>query len=149
MIKENILETLETFVNKRPGLEPANYAGRPDLYRQDYREGCLQPLQDFRKLVEAVRWRDSIWEDDLRRAFREAFSGRLSLHEPEGYAGEISYTPGQYGAVEYRNAACAVLARALWNYWGSDTPEGKTPREHVESTARNELGRGVARRWFN
>jgi len=141
MIKENILETLETFVNKRPGLEPANYAGRPDLYRQDYREGCLQPLQDFRKLVAAVRWRDSLSADDLREAFRRAFGGRLSLRDD----GSLEYTPGQYGAVEYRRAACAVLADALWNHWAVNTPLAS----FRAVTARQELGRGVARRWFN
>lgn len=143
MIKENIIETLVTFVNQRPGLEPANYAGRPDLYRQDYREGCLQPLHDFRKLVAAVRWRDSLSADDLREAFRLAYGGRLSLHDD----GSLEYTPGQYGALEYRWAACAVLARALREYWFGDAPDGIQPG-YMYFLARGEFGRGVARRWF-
>jgi len=145
MTKANILEKLDAFVRQRPGLEPANYAGRPDLYRQDYREGCLQPLQDFRKLLAAAEWRDGLTGDDLRRAFLEAFGGRLALRED----GSLEYTPGQYGAVEYRRAACAVLARALWDYWICDHPRGAvTAHQHATSTARREFGRGIARRYF-
>ena len=144
MTKADILEALEAFVNQRPGLEPANYCGRPDLYRQDYREGCLQPLQDFRKLLAAVRWRDSLTADDLRGSFRLAFGGRLRLRDD----GSLRYTPGQYGAVEYRRAACAVLARALGDYWLDDAPEGMKPG-YLYFLARNELGRGIARRWFD
>ena len=143
MNKADILEALETFVNQRPGLEPANYCGRPDLYRQDYREGCLQPLHDFRKLVAAVGWRDSLTADDLRDSFRRAFGGRLSLHDD----GSLEYTPGQYGAVEYRRAACAVLARALGDYWLDDAPEDMR-LGYLYFLARGEFGRGIARRWF-
>ena len=146
MTKTDILEVLETFVNRRPGLEPANYCGRPDLYRQDYREGCLQPLQDFRKLLAAVDWRDSLTADDLRDSFRLAFGGRLSLHGD----GSLEYTPGQYGAVEYRRAACAVLAYALHDYWLFDHPRtAMTSRDYIVTKARAELGRGIARRYFN
>jgi hypothetical protein len=145
MTKEDILNSLQEFVNKRPGLEPANYAGRPDLYQKDYREGCLQPLQDFRKLVAAVEWRDSLSADDLRDSFSLSFGGRLRLRDN----GSLEYTPGQYGAVEYRRAACAVLSRALWDYWAVDAPMGQTPREYIEETAGRELGRGIASRWFN
>jgi len=145
MNKTDILDTLETFVHQRPGLEPANYAGRPDLYRQDYREGCLQPLHDFRVMLDAVRWRDSLTADDLRDSFNLAFGGRLKLRRD----GSLDYTPGQYGAVEYRPAACAVLARALWDHWAVDAPIGQTPREYIEETARREFGRGIAARWFD
>ena len=145
MTKTDILEVLETFVNRRPGLEPANYCGRPDLDRQDYREGCLQPLHDFRKLLSAIEWRDSLTADDLRDSFRLAFGGRLSLHGD----GSLEYTPGQYGAVEYRRAACGVLAYALHDYWLFDHPRiAMTAREYIARKARNELGRGIARRWF-
>ena len=146
MTKADILEALEAFVNRRPGLEPANYCGRPDLYRQDYREGCLQPLHDFRKLLAAVEWRDSLTADDLRQSFRRAFGGRLSLRDD----GSLEYTPGQYGAVEYRRAACAVLAAALHDYWLFDHPRiAMTSREYIVRKARAELGRGIARRYFN
>jgi len=144
MTKQDILDALRAFVNQRPGLEPANYAGHADLYRRDYREGCLQPLHDFRKLLGAVRWRDSLSADDLREAFRRAFGGRLRLRDD----GSIRYTPGQYGAVEYRRAACAVLAEAMWTYWLEDAPEVNT-RHYMTRTARRELGRAIANRWFD
>jgi len=57
--------------------------------------------------------------------------------------GSLEYTPGQYGAVEYRRAACAVLADALWTYWQDQ------PSTYMRQVARHELGRGVARRWIN
>jgi len=145
MNKTDILNTLAAFVDQRPGLEPANYAGRSDLYRQDYREGCLQPLHDFRMMLDAVRWRDSLTADDLREGFRRAFGGRLDLSDD----GSIDYTPGQYAPTEYRNAACDVLAKILWAYWATDTPEGETPREHITRNARREFGRGIAARWFD
>jgi hypothetical protein len=145
MTKQDILNSLQTFVNQRPGLEPANYAGHADLYRREYREHCHKPKQDFRKLIAAVEWRDSLTADDLRDSFRLAFGGRLEMRRD----GSLDYTPGQYGAVEYRRAACAVLARALWDYWAVDAPIGQTPREYIEDTACREFGRGIAARWFN
>ena len=143
MTKADILDTLEAFVHQRPGLEPDNYDGHPDLYRRDYREGCLQPLHDFRELVEAVRWRDSLSTDDLREAFRRAFGGRLDLHDD----GSLEYTSGQYGALEYRRAACAVLAAALWTYRAEDLPPASA--DTIRQWAVNEFGRGIARRWFD
>jgi len=144
MNKQYILDNLQAFVNQRPGLEFANY-GDAALYRRDYRENCQQPKRDFEALARAVAWRDSIDAEAIREGFRRAFGGRLDLHDN----GDIDYTPGQHGATEYRRAACDVLAHVLWHYWGSDAPEGKTPREHITRTARRELGRGIAARWFN
>jgi len=144
MTKQDILNSLQTFVNKRPGLEFANY-GDVSLYRRDYRENCQQPKRDFETLSRAVAWRESIDAEAIREGFRRAFGGRLDLHDN----GDIDYTPGQHGATEYRRAACDVLARVLWHYWGSDAPESKTPREHITRTARRELGRGIVSRWFD
>jgi len=144
MTKQDILNSLQAFVNKRPGLIFADY-GDISLYRRDYRENCQQPKRDFETLSRAVAWRDSIDAEAIREGFRRAFGGRLDLNEN----GDIDYTPGQHGATEYRRAACAVLAHVLWDYWGSDTPEGKTPREHITRNARREFGRGIASRWFN
>jgi len=144
MTKQDILNSLQAFVNKRPGLEFANY-GDAALYRRDYRENCQQPKRDFETLSRAVAWRESIDAEAIREGFRRAFGGRLDLHDN----GDIDYTPGQHGATEYRRAACDVLARVLWHYWGSDAPEGKTLREHITRTARRELGRGIVSRWFD
>jgi len=144
MTKANILESLTQFVNQRPGLEFDLYGDR-SLYQRDYRQHCQQPKTDFETLSRAVAWRDSIDAESIREGFRRAFGGRLDLLDN----GEVEYTPGQYAAVEYRRAACDLLARVLWDYWASDTPEGKTPREHITYTARREFGRGIVSRWFN
>jgi len=144
MTKQDILNSMQTFVNQRPGLEPANY-GDVSRYRREYREHCHKPKRDFEKLSRAVEWRDSIDANAIREGFRRAFGGRLDLLDNGG----VEYTPGQYGATEYRRAACDVLACVLWQYWGSDTPQDKTPREHITRNARLEFGRGIAARWFN
>ena len=142
MTKQNIIESLTTFVNKRPGLSFADY-GNSSLYQQDYREHCAKPKADFKALASAVAWRDSLDADALSQAIRE--TNRVDLLDD----GSINYTPGQMGATEYRHAACNVLSRALWNHWREDTPEGMAPREHITRTARREFGRGIAARYFN
>jgi len=145
MNKHAILDLLETFATQRPGLNFADY-GDVDIYRQDYREHCEKPLRDFRQLLSAVRWRDSLDADAIREGIRGGFGSRIELRENEG---RIDYTPGQCGALEYRHAACAVLSRALWNHWREDTPDGMTPREHITRTARREFGRGISARYFD
>lgn len=142
-----ILDKLEQFLNMRPGLEPENYGGDISLYRQDYRENCYRPLQDGRKLIAAVRWRD-ITDEDIIRASRTAFSGRLEVsHE------RIDYTPGQYGPAEFRHAVCAVLASALWNYfcrdWTGPLESGRELRDYVRRSLKHELGRGTVSRYID
>ena len=144
MSKQDILNSLTKFVNQRPGLPFADY-GDAAIYRRDYRQHCQQPKQDFEVLVRAVEWRDSLFAGDIREGFKRAFGGRLSLLDDE----TLDYTPGQHGALEYRRAACAVLASVLWDYWREDTPENMTPREHITRTARREFGRGIAGRYFD
>jgi len=140
--KQQILSALSSFVATRPNLEAANYASRAD-YQRDYRQHCLNPRDDYLDLENAISWRDSLTADDLVQAIRE--TNRVDLLDD----GSIDYTPGQMGATEYRHAACNVLSRALWNHWRDDAPEGMTPREHIARTARSELGRGIAARYFN
>jgi len=142
MTKQNIIESLTTFVNKRPGLIFADY-GDSSLYRRDYREHCAKPKADFKALASAVAWLDSLDADALSQAIRE--TNRVDLLDD----GSIDYTPGQMGATEYRHAACNVLSRALWNHWRDDAPEGMAPREHITRTARREFGRGIAARYFD
>jgi len=145
MTKHEILNMLESFTNERPGLIFADY-GDVRMYREDYRKHCEKPLRDFRELLAAVRWRDSLTAEDIRDALRGAFGSRIELRENEK---RIDYTPGQYGATEYRHAACDVLARALWAYWREHTPESMTPREYITKNARREFGRGMTARYFD
>jgi hypothetical protein len=92
---------------------------------------------------------------------------------------EIDYCTGQYFPTEYRRAACAVLASALWEYTREHcSPRGTERERHVQhGSATNlpmstetqwklgakwmspgdwlrahfarEFGRGIASRWFN
>lgn len=127
-LRENILNALNAFANQRPGLEPANYIsgwndqdGRRAYFRES--RSITRDLHDFRALFSAVRWRESIDAAALQAAFR-AFSGRL-VCKVSGARVELSYCTGQYFPTEYRRAACAVLASALWDY----------TREHVMPAA--------------
>jgi len=142
MNKTDILDALTAFVEQRPGLIFGDY-GDVSLYRQDYNQNCARPLQDFRAMLSAVRWRDSLNTNALLLAIEQ--TNRLSLLDN----GEFEYTPGQMGATEYRHAACIALSRALWNYWRDDAPAGRTPREHITRNARAEFGRGIADRYFD
>ena len=139
MNKETIIAALHKFIAQRPRFEPANYAGAPEAYRADARK-ATRDLQDAQHLLSAVSWR-SISAEDLIDASRNAFAGRLTIDAaPDGV--KIYYTVGQYWPTEYRAAACAVLAQALWEHWRRS---GNSPT----ATARRELAPTIANRWFN
>ena len=140
--KQNILRALQEFVNQRPGLSFADY-GDSKYYRQDYRQ-ILQAKHDFEQLLVTVDLRDNITADDITKSSESAFSGRLTITE-NGDSVTIDYCTGQYTPTEYRKAAFAVLASALWGYWREPESTGDT----IRKAARNNLGRGIASRWFN
>lgn len=131
--KQAVLDALRSFVNQRPGLEFANY-GDVSAYRAESR-AITKDLHDYGALAGAVAWRDSITADDILKASEHAFSGRLTIndasaHYDDGstyYVFTISYCAGQYFPTEYRKAACAVLASALWDYQRECMP---APCEH-------------------
>lgn len=135
--KQAICDVLRTWISQRPGFDPANYdrAG----YLSDSRMVQRQ-LHDARELLRAVEL-SGITADALAAAFPRAYSGRLTIteerrnpcrktHGPERPASgcstcvikaacplfEIDYCTGQYWCTEYRAAACAVLASALWEF---------------------------------
>ena len=137
-----ILSALDGFAAQRPGLEYGNY-GDPVSYRAESR-AITRDLHHVYTLLRRVQLAHSITSVDLKAAFR-AFSGRLS------WDGEkLNYCTGQYFPTEYRRAVCAVLAAALWAYWRDCVPESVSNRaEWIRCTARRQLGRTVADRWFN
>jgi len=60
---------------------------------------------------------------------------------------EVDYCTGQYFPTEYRRAACAVLASALWEYWRPAVyKDGQGDK--IRAIARRELSSRLARRWF-
>jgi hypothetical protein len=180
--RDDILNALEHWINQRPGLEFGNYSTgnhRESVanYRSESRRITRQ-LHDARTLLAAIRWRTSIDVPQLREAFR-AYSGRLTLHEiaePRPTPGidalqtpacRLEYCTGQYWPTEYRAAACAVLASALWDHKRSCMPskivrDGQDFYPHangsknlqsagdwMRASFRKEYGSQLAARWFN
>jgi hypothetical protein len=145
--RDQILQALSAFANQRPGLEFGNY-GDVSAYRSEMRS-ITKDLHTFRTLLAAVSWR-SIGEADLREAFR-AFSGRLSITDRPDGSVALDYCTGQYFPTEYRKAACAVLAAALWDYLRDQTLLPDTPNkgDRLRATFKHEFGRSIASRYFS
>jgi len=165
--KTAILDALDAFVRQRPGLEFGNY-GDVTSYRSELRS-ITRDLHEYRELRKAVGWRDGITADALLEAARSAYSGRLTLIPPgpHDHGGghfssspqwRVDYCTGQYFPTEYRKAACAVLAQALWYYtrehampapcdhrvrnYGSDEQAGKWQGIHAACEERAARGDG-------
>jgi hypothetical protein len=112
--RDAILAAVRKWINQRPGLDADNY-GRDPAGKEAYwadAAGIKQAGDDARRMLRAVELRPSITAAMLRDAFQSAFSGRLSWD-----GARLDYTTGQYWPTEYRRAAAAVLASALWAYW--------------------------------
>lgn len=158
--KQEILELITRFINQRPGLEFGNY-GDISSYRSELRQITKDRAQGI-ELMNYVAWHDSIDADRLVAAFKDAYSGRLSLVQ-KGEKWALEYCTGQYWPTEYRKAACAVLASAIWEWTrecampapdskpeGADrTYGGKSAGDWLRSHLRREFGRSVQSRWFN
>ena len=138
MTFDSLTDDLRVFILQRPGFDLSNYAECASAYRADYR-ACLRQRDDALVMLRAVaNASDSdLMRDCLINALR---SGRLTLD-----GDRLDYCTGQYFPTEYRAAACRVLASALWAYWRS--PESTA--DSLRAIARNQLGRAIARRWFN
>jgi len=147
MKKQQMIEALYKFINQRSGIEFGNYQTRDWKSSREAFNGDYKPIlkhgRHARQLLRAVELRPSITEKELLEASR-AYSGRLQFVEKDGGV-YVDYTTGQYFPTEYRNAACAVLASALWHYWQPDYKTG----DEIRKQARREFGRGIASTWFN
>lgn len=155
MDKTALIQTLRRFIAQRPGLDPRNYVSHNrDIegfaaYRADSR-AITKDKHDAEALLSYIERRDSITAEDIVRASKNAFAGRLTI-TPKGEGFEIDYCIGQYWPMEYRRATAAVAVSAIWERLREDAPqdfpflEAKTVRE----AARRELGATLARRWFN
>jgi len=133
-----LLSKLQNFVTLRPGLEYANYCD-PVAMRQEHKK-IAQQKSDFHKLALIAQ---GLSDAEIRDASKMAFSGRLSFDDN----GEIDYTTGQYWPTEYRAAACAVLASAIWDHYreAGCFDCGDSARKFFRSM----FGRGIAARWFS
>ena len=137
--RATILAALDKWTRQRPGLVFGNY-GDIRSYRAELR-GITRDYRDAQTLLRAVEL-SSISADTMTEAFRRAFSGRLTWDGKR-----LDYCTGQYWPTEYRKAACAVLASALWTYYRDDM-EGDNVGERLRAQFRRNFGRGLAGRWF-
>lgn len=145
--KTAILDALRAWIAQRPGLEYDNY-GDPVSYRAELRQ-IARDRQDAETLLAAAEL-SAITAEELKEGFR-AFSGRLTLEEDgNGGVKSLDYCTGQYWPTEYRRAACAVLAAALWNHARSALPENtEKPGDVIRARFRRLFGRAIQARWFN
>jgi hypothetical protein len=145
--KPAMCAALRAFINQRSGIEWGNYScgdykQSREAFMGDYRP-MLRADKHARIMLALVEECDGITAKDLLEATR-AYSGRLQFVQREDKVG-VDYTTGQYFPTEYRNAACAVLASALWAYWR----DGRETGEEIRKCALQRLGRAIARDWFN
>lgn len=166
MTKTQLIEALMAFINQRSGIEFRNYwSGDHWNSKTDAREAFMSDYKPIlrhgkhaRRMLRAVELRDSITAENIIEATR-AYAGRLQFVEKNGKVW-VDYTTGQYFPTEYRNAACAVLAQCLWDYWHGCADCAKDGKEtyqpgivdvgaYIRKQARNEFGPAIARTWFN
>lgn len=145
MNKQNILDALYTFCQKRPGFEYGNYSDAPS-YRADVRRATRQ-LNDARRLLRQIELRDSITADDLLDA---AKGGRLDV-TVIGDSVRVDYTCGQYWPTEYRAGVARLAASALWARARRDMidADGRTDGDAIRARFKRQFGRGMAARYFN
>lgn len=137
--KTAIIDALYSWIKQRPGLEFGNY-GDVTAYNSEMR-GITKDLHHARELLRYVG-NSQITGDQLANAFKHAFSGRLTWDGTK-----LDYCTGQYWPTEYRRAACAVLASAIWDYW-RDGMEGDNKGERLRKSANRTFSRGIATRYF-
>ena len=147
---EHVLLALDAHVKQRAGLEFGNY-GDVRAYRAEYRS-ILRDLHDYRTLRAAVA-NSSISGAELLAACKRAYSGRLRVEPQADGRLRVDYCTGQYFPTEYRRAACAVLASALWDYHYGDAKaraeaEGKCCGDVLRRAFVRMFGARLARRWF-
>jgi hypothetical protein len=162
--RARILAALERWIEQRGGLEFGNY-GDVKAFRAEQRRITRQ-RDDARALLSAVAWRTSIDAAELRRAFNSAFSGRLSIVDKLNGEIGLDYCTGQYFPTEYRAAACAGLAEALWNHVRDNMPtpqlthnsktgltveryNGKRAGDWLRSHFKKQFGARMQRTWFD
>ena len=143
--KDQILDALSRHISQRSGIDARNYfSGWNDTegrkaFAAEYRE-ILREGRDARTLLYAVRRSVTITADDILKATKHAYSGRLTYNAEKD---RFDYCTGQYFPTEYRVAACAVLAAVLWAWCERSTGDDK------RTYFKREFGRGIQSRWFN
>lgn len=128
---------LRKFIAQRSGFDIRDYArdwtDRDGIaaFRADYRE-FQRAGRDAREMLRFCE-RFNVSLDDARNG-----NGRLCWDD----AGTLDYCTGQYFSVEFRPAACNLLASAIARHWNCET------RAETVNAARRWFGRGIVNRWF-
>jgi len=135
-MKSEMIEALYGFVAQRSGIDGRNYGGSREAFMQDYRR-ILRDGRDARIMLRLVFLFQGLPAETLADVLK---SGRLTWDGKR-----LDYCAGQYHPTEYRAAACRALASALWCYWRDN---GRDSADQIRAAARQNLGRGIARRWF-
>lgn len=130
----NNLEKLTDLVNTRPNMQWVNYCDN-SAWNSD-RAKISRAKRDFDRLAFLAR---GLTDKELENASRIAWGGRVSFMDTFAV-----YTSVQYFAIEYRSAACAVLAEALKEHYRDAGCFDDNGRAFFTQL----LGRGIARRWF-
>lgn len=174
MTKQAIVNAFRAFINQRSGIEFANYQSGDWKHSREAFMGDYRPIlkhgRHARTLLKAVEHTEGITAEMLADAAKHSYSGRLSLIERGDKVG-VDYCTGQYFPTEYRNAACAVLASALWHYvsanympkptykhYGSADSlpmqtvalyDGLSAGDWLRRWFRREFGRAIQQTWFS
>ena len=130
-----ILDTLRTFAESRPGIEPVNYGSWRDYRRES--AAVTRDLHHARALINAASW---IGPEYLRARLTDG--GRLSLRPNGG----VDYCAGQYYPTEYRRAVCRAVASALWSAM-ADAYAAETGTA-IRGRLRRQFGRTITERYF-
>lgn len=172
-LKTAICDALATWIRQRPGLDPADYIDADSrgetrtqgeaAFRSAQRE-LGRDKHDAETLLAAARHHGGVTAEVLQEAFKQAFNGRLAMQEQLTFGTTgvqyvtLSYISGKNETTEYRAAASAVLARALWiadrsgcGYGaGFKATTGREPEANeLRQHFRKEFGSALQRRWFN
>lgn len=143
-IEQTVIEKLCRFVDSRSGLDWRNY-GDAKSYRAEQRE-ITADRSDFYELLNLAFRRVDNFSDKVTAALTNG--NRLTLKN-----GELDYCTGQYYPVEYRPAACRVLADILWNDYreerGADGAPIYATGDDIRKAIRRNVSRRVMRGYFN
>jgi hypothetical protein len=134
---QNATQKLILFVRQSPGLESGNYD--PRSFRAESRR-IAQQKTDFFALLGALSAISNDVDAELRADGNG--TGRLTW---DTNSSRWDYCTGQYFCIEFRAAACRLIADAIWRLtWGKDENAMYAKRADVARM----VGRSVAARWL-
>ena len=144
-MKQQIIDALYVFANKRPRLEFADYGDRSNYMRES--RSITQDLHHARTLLRQLELCQSITADDILNASRSAFSGRLGINVTDDGLVKLDYCTGQYFPTEYRKAVAAICASTLWTFYRDQC--GYATGDRIRQAAKRDFNSTIVRHYFN